>query len=180
MASFPGVQQAAAVVHQDCSTGSTRLVGYVSPASVQEDEVLRWCHASLLPAMVPTAIVVLQALPNGLGGKVDPSKLAPPSRELNPDRPEQVMCELRRRLYGVPFWKLCYCQNILAMHFCMLAESENSGMFDFNLISLEASPNSYTLGMPCNYLDFDSQPGKCFHVFMHSCINTFFKSLLIA
>ena len=116
MASFPGVQQAAAVVHQDCSTGSTRLVGYVSPASVQEDEVLRWCRASLLPVMVPTAIMVLPVLPSGLSGKVDPSKLAPPSWERNPDRSEQVMCELSRRLCGNPFSKLWYCRNILAIH----------------------------------------------------------------
>jgi acyl-coenzyme A synthetase/AMP-(fatty) acid ligase len=96
MASFPGVQQAAVVVRQDCTTGRAYLVGYVSPASVEENDVLRWCRASLLPAMVPNAIVVLPTLPTGLVGKVDLSKLPLHSKGLKPHSSKQVMCELSR------------------------------------------------------------------------------------
>ncbi|MHA6779791.1 amino acid adenylation domain-containing protein [Pseudonocardia saturnea] len=72
----PGVDQAAVVVRDDGPTGP-RLVGYVVGSS--DPAALRTALAATLPdAMVPSAFVVLDALPRAVSGKLDRAALPAP------------------------------------------------------------------------------------------------------
>ncbi|MFD7711537.1 amino acid adenylation domain-containing protein, partial [Streptomyces sp. NPDC059786] len=76
----PGVTEAAATV-QD-SDGHRRLVGYVVPAPdarVEPEEVRRSLGRTLPDYMVPTAVVVLAALPLNPNGKLDRARLPDPA-----------------------------------------------------------------------------------------------------
>ncbi|MFC7615194.1 amino acid adenylation domain-containing protein [Actinokineospora soli] len=94
----PGVEQAAVVVRDD------RLVGYV----VGDADGVREHAARLLPEhMVPAALVVLDALPLSLSGKLDRAALPAPDfaarvgdDEASTPR-EQVLCELFAGLLGL-------------------------------------------------------------------------------
>jgi hypothetical protein len=55
-----------------------RLVGYVTPSSVGIAEAVAHCRARLLPAMVPSVVVALDALPLLPNGKVDVASLPEP------------------------------------------------------------------------------------------------------
>jgi acyl-coenzyme A synthetase/AMP-(fatty) acid ligase len=73
LAAAPGVSQAvaAAVAAAGGSSNSLkRLVGYVVPGSVDVAGVLAHCRASLLPTMVPSAVVALDVFPLLPSGKV--------------------------------------------------------------------------------------------------------------
>jgi hypothetical protein len=66
LAAAPGVSQAvaAAVAAAGGDSGSPkRLVGYVVPGSVDVAGVLAHCQGTLLPTMVPSAVVALDAFP---------------------------------------------------------------------------------------------------------------------
>ena len=72
----PGVREAIVVAHD--SPGGARLVAHVSPASLDAD-ALRVRLASALPDyMVPSALVVLDALPLNANGKIDRKALPVP------------------------------------------------------------------------------------------------------
>ena len=58
--------------------GVKRLVGYVSPASTDTAAVLAHCRALLVPAMVPSVVVALDAFPLLPNGKVDVKSLPAP------------------------------------------------------------------------------------------------------
>lgn len=68
--SAPSVTNAVAVAILPEGSSSKRLVGYVVPAAVDSATVLAHCRERLLPSMVPSAIVVLDAFPLLPSGKV--------------------------------------------------------------------------------------------------------------
>lgn len=72
------MRQAVAAAQLDASTGVKRLVAYVTPSSVNTAEVIACCRARLLTAMVPSAVVALDALPLLPNGKVDVASLPEP------------------------------------------------------------------------------------------------------
>ncbi|SNT45959.1 non-ribosomal peptide synthetase [Actinacidiphila glaucinigra] len=109
LASNPAVAQAAAVVRED-QPGDHRLTAYVVPTTADVDSAAVRAHvAGVLPDhMVPSAVVVLDALPLSVNGKLDRKALPAPaygtteeSRE--PRTPqEQLLCQLFADVLGVP------------------------------------------------------------------------------
>jgi amino acid adenylation domain-containing protein len=101
------VGQAAVVVRED-RPGDRRLVGYVVPApgGRLDPAALRRAAAEKLPEyMVPAAIVVLNALPLSVNGKLDRRALPAPEfggggREPSSPR-ERVLCRLFEQVLGV-------------------------------------------------------------------------------
>ncbi|WP_165692740.1 non-ribosomal peptide synthetase, partial [Mycolicibacterium fortuitum] len=76
LADLDGVQQAVVVVRED-QPGDKRLVGYLTGSA--EPAVVRAQLSQRLPAyMVPTAVVVLDALPLTVNGKLDKRALPAP------------------------------------------------------------------------------------------------------
>jgi amino acid adenylation domain-containing protein/non-ribosomal peptide synthase protein (TIGR01720 family) len=77
--SHPGVAASTALVRED-RPGDRRLVAYVVPRGRLEIEALRRHVEARLPrAMLPSAFVLIEALPLGAGGKLDRGALpAPP------------------------------------------------------------------------------------------------------
>ncbi|MEO7259990.1 MAG: amino acid adenylation domain-containing protein [Jatrophihabitantaceae bacterium] len=108
LAGLPGVGRAVVVVRED-RPGDRRLVGYVvSAAGSQVDPAgIRAAAALALPVyMVPAAVVVLDALPLSVNGKLDRRALPAPKfaaeggRE--PSTPaEEILCELFAQVLGV-------------------------------------------------------------------------------
>uniref|UniRef100_UPI001F3443E7 non-ribosomal peptide synthetase n=1 Tax=Streptomyces sp. NRRL S-350 TaxID=1463902 RepID=UPI001F3443E7 len=108
LAGFPGVGLHTVVVRED-RPGDKRLVGYVVPAdgAAVDTAELRAHTAELLPEyMVPSAFVVLDALPLNSNGKVDraalPAPAAEPTTSLRGPRTaeEEVLCALFAQLVG--------------------------------------------------------------------------------
>ena len=77
LSSAPGVEQAVANAVLD-PHGAKRLVGYVTPAAADTAEVVTHCRTLLVPAMVPSVVVALEAFPMLAGGKIDLKGLPPP------------------------------------------------------------------------------------------------------
>ena len=108
LAGQPGVGQAVVAVRED-RPGDRRLVGYVVPEAgeVLDPGEVRAAAAGVLPAhMVPAAVVVLDALPLSVNGKLDRRALPAPKfaggggRE--PSSPEEkLLCELFAQVLGV-------------------------------------------------------------------------------
>ncbi|MEU9865986.1 amino acid adenylation domain-containing protein [Streptomyces sp. NPDC047971] len=109
LAAHPGVRQAAVVVRDD-DTGGRRLVGYLVPATSDGSELgsdVRKFVETRLPAhMVPSALVVLDALPLTSNGKVDLRALpdtgpvAPTGRAPATER-EKVLCAAFAEVLGL-------------------------------------------------------------------------------
>ena len=72
-----GVEQAVAKAVPDAS-GTKRLVGYVTPADVDPAAIVAHCRGLLVPAMVPSVVVALDAFPLLPNGKVDSKSLPSP------------------------------------------------------------------------------------------------------
>ena len=87
------------VVAQAIGEGKKRLVGFVSPASADPIAVRVHCAASLLPTMVPAAVVVLPELPLLPNGKVDMKALPLPERGAEAGASQEV--------YEPPANKVC-------------------------------------------------------------------------
>jgi nonribosomal peptide synthetase DhbF len=108
LAGQPGVAQAVVVVRED-RPGDRRLVGYVLPEAGEalDPGELRTAAARVLPAhMVPAGVVVLDALPLSVNGKLDRRALPVPQfaggggRE--PSSPvEERLCGLFAQVLGV-------------------------------------------------------------------------------
>ncbi|MEU7698349.1 amino acid adenylation domain-containing protein [Streptomyces sp. NPDC039028] len=95
----PGVVQAAAVVRED-RPGDKRLVAYVVGEAAPE-ELRRHVAARLPEHLVPSAFVVLEALPRTVNGKLDRRALPAPDDSTNgeggraPRNPaEEILCGL--------------------------------------------------------------------------------------
>ena len=104
----PSVGQAAVVVRED---GIQRLVGYLVPVGGQRIDVAavrRRLVASLPEYMVPAALVVLDALPRTVNGKLDQAALPAPElgTSVSSRRPrspqEEVLAGLFAEVLGVP------------------------------------------------------------------------------
>ncbi|WP_291414560.1 non-ribosomal peptide synthetase [Actinophytocola sp.] len=93
LATRPGVTQAAAAVH------GTRLVGYLTPSTV-DIEAVRAALAAALPApLVPDVLVALDAMPLTPSGKLDRNALPAPAieraRANDPrDDRERALCDI--------------------------------------------------------------------------------------
>lgn len=72
-----GVVHAVAAAIPD-PLGQKRLVGYVTPGSINSSSVLSHCRSVLVPAMVPSVVVVMDSFPLLLNGKVDVKGLPQP------------------------------------------------------------------------------------------------------
>ncbi|WP_177328824.1 non-ribosomal peptide synthetase [Amycolatopsis australiensis] len=108
LAGQPGVDQAVVVVRED-RPGDRRLVGYVQPEAgcAPDPAQLRAAAARVLPGhMVPNAVVVLDALPLSLNGKLDRKALPAPTFTATAGRApatplEERLCELFAEVLGV-------------------------------------------------------------------------------
>src|SRR5262249_27877306 len=103
----PSVKQAVVVVRED-RPGDRRLTAYVVKAGVVDAAALRAYIAGVLPEyLVPSAFVLLSALPLTASGKVDRSALPIPelgaaSAARPPRTPaEKILCALFAEILGV-------------------------------------------------------------------------------
>ncbi|MEU4105553.1 amino acid adenylation domain-containing protein [Streptomyces tanashiensis] len=111
LAAHPSVGQALVVVRED-RPGDKSLVGYVVPradAVVTEAELLAEARATLPEHLVPSAVVVLDALPLTVNGKPDRAALPAPDRPAAVEggrQPrnarEEVLCALFAEILDVP------------------------------------------------------------------------------
>ena len=108
LASLPAVGQAAVAVRED-QAGDKRLAGYVVPAAGAELDPagLREACGRVLPGyMVPSVIMVLEALPLNANGKLDRPALPAPEYAVTADRApatprEQALCEVFAQVLGL-------------------------------------------------------------------------------
>ncbi|HEX2077188.1 MAG TPA: amino acid adenylation domain-containing protein, partial [Longimicrobium sp.] len=108
LAAHPGVAQAAAVVRED-RPGDRRLVAYVIPAGGAAPdglpaELRRALLARLPGPLVPSAIVVVEALPRTPTGKVDRRALPAPAAEA-PAGPAFVPAATSREARVAEVWR---------------------------------------------------------------------------
>ena len=75
--STPGVTQSVVAALMD-PLGQKRLVGYVTPATVEPGAVTAHCRTLLVPAMVPSVVITLESFPLLPGGKIDVRALPAP------------------------------------------------------------------------------------------------------
>ncbi len=108
LASLPGVGQAAAAVRED-QPGDKRLIGYVVPdaSAVLDPAVLREACGRVLPGyMVPATVMVLDALPLTINGKLDRRALPAPEYAAGgggtpASSREQALCALFAQVLGL-------------------------------------------------------------------------------
>ncbi|MDT5223576.1 MAG: hypothetical protein QOG19_983, partial [Mycobacterium sp.] len=99
LAGIDGVEQAAVIARED-RPGDKRLVGYLTGTA--DPTAIRGALADRLPAyMVPTAVVVLEALPLTTNGKLDTRALPPPEYTTGEHRaPASAIEELLAGIYA--------------------------------------------------------------------------------
>ncbi|GGZ45692.1 hypothetical protein GCM10010371_00830 [Streptomyces subrutilus] len=109
LARHPGVGRVAVVVFED-GPGGKRLVAYAVPRAghgLTTGELLRWAAGELPEHMVPSAAVLLDAIPLTVNGKPDRGALPAPAPAARPSgRPprtprEEVLCGLFAEILGV-------------------------------------------------------------------------------
>jgi amino acid adenylation domain-containing protein len=112
LAAHPQVARAAVIARED-TPGDKRLTGYITPAKDEDPGTLaaavREHAAARLPGhMVPSAIVVLEALPLTPAGKLDKAALPPPQHTASTtSRPpstvtEEIICAAFAAVLRVP------------------------------------------------------------------------------
>ncbi|NED12245.1 non-ribosomal peptide synthetase, partial [Streptomyces sp. SID9124] len=110
LAAHPGVGQALAVVRED-RPGERSLVGYVVPragSTVTGAELLALARTALPAHLVPSAVVVLDAVPLTVNGKPDRRALPAPDRPTTAEHRaprnarEEVLCGLFAEILGAP------------------------------------------------------------------------------
>ncbi|MEU8928217.1 amino acid adenylation domain-containing protein, partial [Kitasatospora sp. NPDC048545] len=108
LTAHPSVATAAVIVRED-QPGDRRLVGYVVPArgAVDTAELLAHLAGSLPDYMVPAALVVLDALPVTVNGKLDRRALPAPQFTQTTGRvaqspQEQLLCGVYAEVLGLP------------------------------------------------------------------------------
>ncbi|MEU7214215.1 non-ribosomal peptide synthetase [Nocardia iowensis] len=108
LGALPGVAAAAAVIRS--TSGLTQLIGYLVPASGQRldasDELRHQLAKTVPDHLVPSAIVVLDALPTTVNGKLDRAALPAPQvvstgRAARTDR-EKALCAVVAEALGRP------------------------------------------------------------------------------
>ncbi|MGW6789409.1 amino acid adenylation domain-containing protein [Streptomyces chartreusis] len=106
LAAQPAVAQAVVIARED-GPGEKRLVGYLVPSGEEPDTgAVRASLADKLPEyMVPAALVVLDALPLTVNGKVDLKALPAPEFAASASREprtaaEELLCELFAEVLG--------------------------------------------------------------------------------
>ena len=77
LATFPGVKQALSIVHKDRAE-QQHLVGYISPADVNIEDLRRHAAQFLPKHMVPETFVMLDEFPKLPNGKSDRNSLPEP------------------------------------------------------------------------------------------------------
>lgn len=104
----PGIGQAAVMSREE--GGSRRLIGYIVPSSaaaISTSELRRLLRTRLPEAAVPSAFVVLDALPIGANGKIDfdalpaPEERSAETRVAPRDPLERKLASLWERVLGV-------------------------------------------------------------------------------
>ncbi|MGW7416489.1 amino acid adenylation domain-containing protein, partial [Streptomyces sp. NPDC054863] len=109
LTSHPAVSQAALLVREDIP-GDKRLIGYVVPTTPDVDSATLRAHvAGLLPDyMVPSAVMVLDALPLTANGKLDRHALPALAYETTGGSreprtlQEQLLCQVFAGILGLP------------------------------------------------------------------------------
>jgi natural product biosynthesis luciferase-like monooxygenase protein len=93
LASAPGVREAVVLARED-TPGDTRLVGYVTAGAPVEEAALAAHVAAALPAhMVPSRVVVLEAMPLTPNRKIDRGALPAPGAPARPAGAEAAAAE---------------------------------------------------------------------------------------
>ncbi|MFJ6722848.1 amino acid adenylation domain-containing protein, partial [Streptomyces sp. NPDC091259] len=107
LARHPAVGQVAVVVFED-GPGGKRLVAYAVPRighTLTEDALLRWAADELPEHMVPSAAVLLDAIPLTVNGKPDrkalPAPAAKPSGRPARTPREEILCGLFAEVLGI-------------------------------------------------------------------------------
>ncbi|MGW1686292.1 alpha/beta fold hydrolase, partial [Streptomyces albidoflavus] len=109
LSEHPDVSRAVAIARED-QPGVKRLVAYVVPGqeSVDTAAVRGWLRGRLPEFMVPAALVVVDAIPLTVNGKLDRRALPEPDAAAQadgrmPSTPrEELLCELFAEVLGVP------------------------------------------------------------------------------